>query len=139
MIPAHADTGLKFQRFTLAITSSTFLEYNGKIKSRIFMISTAPNNQLHILCTLALLSRSAIVTNVSADSSSSMDTEKNCDIAFRESMLGYPLFDSHFEIAVLDTYNASASSSCVRFLLFLSSCNFSCFFCFLNCEKSIFI
>ena len=46
-------------------------------------------------------------------------------IAFNESILGYPLPDSHFEIAVFETYSSSASSSCVRFLLFLSSCNFS--------------
>ena len=39
-----------------------------------------------------------------------MDTEKYLDISFNESILGYPLPDSHFEIAVLETNNASANS-----------------------------
>ena len=30
-----------------------------------------------------------------------MDTEKYLDISFNESILGYPLPDSHFEIAVI--------------------------------------
>ena len=38
-------------------------------------------------------------------------TEKYFDISFSESMLGYPLPDSHLEMAVLDTNNASANSS----------------------------
>ena len=37
-----------------------------------------------------------------------MDTEKYLDISFNEFMLGYPLPDSHFEIAVLETNNAEA-------------------------------
>ena len=57
----------------------------------------------------------------SPDNSSSMDTEKYLDISFNESMLGYPLPDSHFEIAVLETNNASANSSCVKPRLFLNS------------------
>ena len=41
----------------------------------------------------------------------SIVTPKNFEIAFKESIFGYPLPDSHLEIAVLDTYNASANSS----------------------------
>ena len=43
------------------------------------------------------------------------------EISFKESMLGYPRPDSHFEIAVLDTNKASANSSWVSPLLFLNS------------------
>ena len=68
-----------------------------------------------------LFSFSAIDIIFSPDSKSSIDTEKNFDISLSESMLGYPLPDSHFEIAVLDTYRLSASSSCVSLLFFLSS------------------
>ena len=50
-----------------------------------------------------------------------MDTEKYLDISFNESILGYPLPDSHFEIAVLETNNASANSSCVKPRIFLNS------------------
>ena len=48
-------------------------------------------------------------------------TEKKIDISFNESIFGYPLPDSHFEMAVLDTYKASDNSSCVSPLFFLSS------------------
>ena len=43
-----------------------------------------------------------------------MDTEKYLDISYNESILGYPLPDSHFEIAVLETNNASANSNSKR-------------------------
>ena len=72
-----------------------------------------------------LFSFSASERSFSPDSKSSIDTEKNFDISFNESMLGYPLPDSHFEIAVRDTYKASANSSCVRPLLFLKFWSFS--------------
>ena len=50
-----------------------------------------------------------------------VEEDRYCmDISFNESMLGYPLPDSHFEIAVLETNNASASSSCVKPRLFLN-------------------
>lgn len=61
----------------------------------------------------------------SPDNNSSIDTEKNFEIAFNDSILGTPLPDSHLEIAVRDTNNASASSSCVSPFSFLNSCNFS--------------
>ena len=51
--------------------------------------------------------------------------EKKDDISFKESILGYPLPDSHFEIAVLETNKAAASSSYVKPLLFLNSFSFS--------------
>ena len=56
---------------------------------------------------------------------SSMVTEKKRAISFSESMLGYPLPDSHLDTAVLETKIACASSSCVSPLPFLNSCSFS--------------
>ena len=64
-------------------------------------------------------------SNFSPDNSSSIVTEKNDEISFSESILGYPLPDSYFEIAVLETNRASANSSCVKPLLLLNSFSFS--------------
>ena len=52
-------------------------------------------------------------------------TEKNSAIARKESILGYPLPDSHLDIAVLETKSFCANSSWVNPLSFLSCCNFS--------------
>ena len=42
---------------------------------------------------------------------SNEETEKNFDMFFNDSILGYPFPLSHFEIAVLETNNCSASCS----------------------------
>ena len=55
---------------------------------------------LHRLCMLDLFSFSAIENNFSPDNSSSIVTEKNVEISFSESMLGYPLPHSHFDIVL---------------------------------------
>ena len=78
-----------------------------------------------VLLAKACFSSSAADIISSGQISSSIVTEKNRDISFKESMFGYPLPDSHFETAVLETYSASASSSCVSPLLFRNSCSFS--------------
>ena len=70
--------------------------------------SVTPNSKFNIFCKFDLFSFSAIVINFSPDNKSSIDTEKNLEISFSESMLGYPLPDSHFETAVLETYNSSS-------------------------------
>ena len=59
-----------------------------------------------------LFSSSAIVSTVSLESNSSKDTEKNFDIAFKDSMPGYPLPDSHFEIAVREKYKLYDNKIC---------------------------
>ena len=58
---------------------------------------------------LDLFSFSAMEISFSPDTSSSIVTEKKPEISFKESILGYPLPDSHLEIAVLETNRASAS------------------------------
>ena len=50
------------------------------------------------------------VAGVSA-SAENAATEKNFEISFSEEIFGYPLPDSHLDIAVRDTYKYSASSS----------------------------
>ena len=45
------------------------------------------------------------------DNNSSIETEKNFDMFFNDSILGYPFPLSHFETAVLETNNCSASCS----------------------------
>jgi hypothetical protein len=77
------------------------------------------------LLTNSFLSFSATVIISSEQIKSSIVTEKNQDISFNESMLGYPLPDSHFEMAIHETNTDSASSSCVIDLLFRNSCSFS--------------
>ena len=97
----------------------------GKKKNKTMLQSSKPKNKLRICFSFCLLSSSAITINSSLDKSSSIVTPKYFDIALSESILGYPLPDSHFEIAVLDTQSTSASSSCVSPFCFLNSCNFS--------------
>ena len=77
------------------------------------------------LSTHSFFSSSAAEIISSEQIRSSIDTEKYLDISFNESRLGYPRPDSHFDIAVLETNRASASSSCVNDFAFLSSCHFS--------------
>ena len=92
-------------------------------------IARRMSSALHIsetyLLTNSYLSFSATVIISSEQIRSSIVMEKNRDISFSESMLGYPLPDSHFEMAVLETNRDSASSSCVIDLLFRNSCSFS--------------
>ena len=95
--------------------------YKGKIMSISENKSTIPNSKSHMFFILDLFSFSAIESNFSPDNNSSIDTEKNFDISFNESIFGYPLPDSHFETAVLDTYKASANSSCVSPFFFPNS------------------
>ena len=111
MIQIQPFAGLNSQRFTAITELSICLEYRGNSASKIPIKSTVPNNTSHILWIFDLFSFSAIDTKASADRSSSIEMEKKPAIAFNESILGYPLPDSHFEIAVLETYSASASSS----------------------------
>jgi hypothetical protein len=63
--------------------------------------------------------------HLAGESNSSSVSEKNLAMDFSDSMLGYPLSDSHFEIAVLETNRFSASSSCVRWASVRSFFNFS--------------
>ena len=71
-------------------------------------ISIIPNKRSHTCRRLDVCSFSAIESSFSPDNKSSIETEKYFDISFSESIFGYPLPDSHFDMAVLDTYSASA-------------------------------
>ena len=62
-----------------------------------------PEYRIAKLLFSVLVSSSAMVRSSSPDNNSSIVTPKNLEIAFRESMLGYPLPDSHLETAVRDT------------------------------------
>lgn len=81
--------------------------------------------RLHNLFASSFLSFSANIISSSPDNSSSIVIEKNFEINFNESILGYPLPDSHLEIAARETYSFSASYSCVSPCLLLNCCNFS--------------
>ena len=97
----------------------------GMNRSMARRISKALHMSETYLLTNSFLSFSATVIISSEQISSSIVTEKKREISFNESMLGYPLPDSHLEMAVLETNNASASSSCVSDLFFHNSCSFS--------------
>ena len=73
---------------------------------------------------LEVFSFLAISIISSFDNSSSIETLNIFDIYFNEPMLGYPFPLSHFDTAVLYTYNFSANCSCVNLFLFLNSCIF---------------
>lgn len=110
---------------TSFIISSPFCPKKGRNRNIIKLQSSKPNTKSLVCFSFCLLSSSAILSISSPDNNSSIDTEKNFEIAFNDSILGTPLPDSHLEIAVRDTNNASASSSCVSPFSFLNSCNFS--------------
>ena len=86
---------------------------NGRNSSMAAAQSRRPKVRLRRRASLSRLSSSAMDSSASPESSSSIETAKYFDMAFRESIFGYPLPDSHFEIAVRETYSACASSSCV--------------------------
>ena len=65
------------------------------------------------------------------DKISSNEIENSSAMRFNESILGYPLPDSHLEIAVRETKINCASSSCVSPFCFRRVCNFSLKFIFL--------
>ena len=69
------------------------------------MSSALHMSEMYLL-TNSFLSFSATVIISSEQIRSSIVTEKKRDISLSESMLGYPLPDSHFEMAVLETYRA---------------------------------
>lgn len=97
----------------------------GRNSSRTSKKSSALQINDRYLSIHSFFSTSAAEMISSEQIRSSIVTEKYLEISFRESRFGYPRPDSHFEIAVLETKRASASSSCVRDLLFLNSCSFS--------------
>ena len=107
------------------ITPSTLWPKNGRKRNIATLQSSSPKTKLRKCISFCVFSSSAIVSIASQESNSSKDTEKYFDIAFKESIFGYPLPDYHFEIAVRETYSISESSSCVSPFYFLSSCNFS--------------
>ena len=113
------------KRATSCIIASAFCPKNGRKKNIAILQSSNPNTKSQKCFSFCLVSSSAMVSNSSPDSSSSIVTSKNLAITFKESILGYPLPDSHFETAVRDTYNYSANSSWVSPLFFLNSCSFS--------------
>ena len=66
-------------------------------------MSTSPNKRSRYCFFVAIWFSSARDNISSLDNRSSSDIEKNFAITFKDSMLGYPFPDSHFEIAVLET------------------------------------
>jgi len=56
-----------------------------------------------------------MLNTISPESNWSKDTEKRQAIALSESILGYPLPDSHFEMAVRDTKQSALSMQTNQF------------------------
>ena len=82
--------------------SGPFPKTGIKIKTAMNTSSRLQINSAYLRKVFFLSSFAAIIIS-SAHINSSIVTEKNFEISFRESILGYPLPDSHFEIAALDT------------------------------------
>ena len=94
-------------------------------KNIAILRSSNPNTRSRNCVAVCFWPSSAMVSTSSQDSNSSMDTEKNFAIAFKDSILGYPLPDSHLETAARETKRDAASSSWVSPFCFRKSCNFS--------------
>lgn len=85
------------------IISPLFVAKKGRKSNNAMQISSKPNIKLQV-CSLFCFWLFSAIVNISLDErSSSTVTEKKRAINFSESMLGYPLPDSHFEIAALET------------------------------------
>ena len=121
----YGEISVRYKREEDITPSSVFYAKIGRKRNIIVLISNRPKTRLQKQFCFLRLSSSAMVSRSSPDKRLSIDTLNSFDSCFRESMLGYPLPDSHLEIAVRDTNSAAASSSCVRDLLFLSCCSFS--------------
>ena len=104
---------------------SALFPNTGKNNKSTIRVSNVQQIKEIYLSMHALFSSSAAIMISSEQIRSSIVTEKYLEISFRESRFGYPLPDSHLEIAVLETNRASASCSCVSPLFFRSSCSFS--------------
>jgi len=60
----------------------------------------------------------------SLESNSSIETSNVFAISLSDSIFGYPLPGSHFEIVTLETNSFSANCSCVKCEAFFNRCNF---------------